>query len=123
MKTMTTNFQQGNREAKLQKTIFSFIKTMSILFIIQMFVNIGFWNWGKWVVMGYVISIVSQAIKSSWSGDYDKNNDNDTWDKKGKKKEKETLVIEEKKKDALDLDSRLGKSERKGPVYRDSDFV
>jgi hypothetical protein len=120
---MTTNFQQANREAKLQKTIYSFVKTMSILFIIQMFVNIGFWSWSKWVVMGYVISIISQAIKSSWSGDYDNTNANETWNKRNRKVEDATIVIEEKKKDELDLDSRLGKSERKEPVYRDSDFV
>jgi hypothetical protein len=124
MRTMTTNFQQSNKEAKLQKTIYSFIKTMAILFVIQMFVNIGFWSWGKWIVMGYVISIISQGFKGAWSNDdNDESNHKKQWNKRRTQVEDATIVIESEKRNDLDLDSRLGKSERATPVYRDSDFV
>ncbi len=120
---MSSNFQQGSKEAKLQKTIYSFIKTMSILFVIQMFTNIGFWNWGKWIVMGYVISIISQGFKGAWSNQDDDSNRPTSRNNRRADIEDASIVIETKKKDELDLDSRLGKSERKDPVYRDSDFV
>ncbi len=118
---MSANFEMQRRQAKLRKTLFSFAKTMAILITLQIIIGIGFWQWGKFVVLGYVISIVSQLIKYG-AIDTIFNDDRGQTTKREMNQDK---YIEPKspKPNELDLDSHLRKESRPKQNWKDSDFV
>ena len=117
---MSDNFELQRRQAKLRKTLFSFAKTMAILITLQIVIGIGFWQWGKFVALGFLISIVSQLIKY---GAVDTIYNEDNYDTKKEKKQDKYIEDRNNKPNELDLDSHLRKEKTPQQNWKDSDFV